>query len=446
MTCHDAPGAPSVPADASIDGGRRGAAPARALPRADLAYAVALASLPGMGPASLRALIADRSPASCWDEVRRGVLQPPSAGSRAQLSFRRRAAAWREAAQSVSPADALERCDALGIAVHVIGQPSYPSVLLADPSPPAVCFTIGERAAEAGAAGTPRVAVVGTRSCTHYGEEVAAELGAGLAARGVSVVSGLAPGIDAAAHEGALVHAAIAPPIAILGCGVDVVYPASNRRLRSRVASDGVLLAESPPGTPPERWRFPARNRLIAACADVLVVVESHHRGGAMHTVDAAVARGVPVAAVPGSVRSAASRGTNALLADGAAIARDVDDVVALLALRRAGPSGTAGPGCKAVHAASPQRVGAPSLPAPGGSIDGAGRGLDDAEERVRRAVRGGVTTLEVVLARTGLGIGAASLALDRLAGLGLVRRGAAGYEAVDARPVDGSARHAHDG
>jgi DNA processing protein len=161
---------------------------------------------------------------------------------------------------------------------------------------------------------------------------VAAELAAGLAAAGVCVVSGLAAGIDAAAHRGALAAGA-APPVAVVGTGLDVVYPRRNADLWEAVAGAGAVLSEYPLGTRPERWRFPARNRLVAALADVLVVVESHARGGSMHTVTAALDRDVPVMAVPGPVRAPASAGTNALLVAGAAPARDAGDVLVALGL-----------------------------------------------------------------------------------------------------------------
>ncbi|MGH9153964.1 MAG: DNA-processing protein DprA, partial [Acidimicrobiales bacterium] len=144
-------------------------------------------------------------------------------------------------------------------------------------------------------------------------------------------------GIDGAAHEGALgARAPAAPPVGVVGSGLDVVYPRRHADLWRRVALAGVLLSEAPLGARPEPWRFPARNRLIAALADVLVVVESHAAGGSLHTVRAAAERGVTVMAVPGPVRSPASAGTNALLADGCPPARDSGDVLVALALETA--------------------------------------------------------------------------------------------------------------
>jgi len=219
---------------------------------------------------------------------------------------------------------------AAGVAVHRLGDRSYPPVLAADHEAPPVLFSRGDL----GILGRPRVAVVGTRSATHYGEEVAAELGRELARAGVVVVSGLALGIDGAAHHGAIA-AASAPPVGVVASGLDVVYPRRHTRLWEQVATTGLLLSEAPLGTAPSAWRFPLRNRIIAAVARVVVVIECHRTGGALHTVEAAAQRGIPVLAAPGSVRSPASEGTNALLADGCQPARDADDVLAALDLER---------------------------------------------------------------------------------------------------------------
>jgi DNA protecting protein DprA len=168
---------------------------------------------------------------------------------------------------------------------------------------------------------------------------VASELARDLAAADVVVVSGLAEGIDGAAHSGVISGdvTTSAPPVAVVGTGVDVVYPRSNRSLWEQVRSRGAIFSESPLGTRPRPRVFPARNRIIAALADVVVVVECHHDGGSMYTVDAAARRGIPVCAVPGSVRSAASSGTNGLLVDGCIPVRDAADVQTAVSLARAG-------------------------------------------------------------------------------------------------------------
>jgi DNA processing protein len=269
------------------------------------AYAVALASMPSMGPARLRALLAAESPADAWERA--------AAGTGGSVAVVRRT--WQQQTSR-------------GIQVLLAGQPSYPARLIDDPQAPAVLFCLGDPAALADG---PTVALVGTRAPTRYGIGVAAQFGADLAAAGVSVVSGLALGIDGAAHEGAC--AAGAAPIAVVAGGLDRAYPQRHERLWERVASTGVIVSESPAGVPTEKWRFPVRNRLLAALSDVVVVVESRHHGGSRHTVDAAMDRGVPVGAVPGSIRSATSEGTNALLADGAFPVCSSGDILIALAL-----------------------------------------------------------------------------------------------------------------
>ncbi|HEY3263379.1 MAG TPA: DNA-processing protein DprA, partial [Pseudonocardiaceae bacterium] len=165
------------------------------------------------------------------------------------------------------------------------------------------------------------VAVVGARAATTYGDHVASELGYELADRGVTVVSGAAYGIDGAAHRGAL--AATGPTLAVLGCGVDYGYPSGHVGLLGRIAEDGALVSEYPPGTPPARHRFLARNRLIAALSDGTVVVEAGARSGARNTAGAATQLGRVVMAVPGPVTSAMSRGCNTLIRSGEALLVD---------------------------------------------------------------------------------------------------------------------------
>jgi DNA processing protein len=162
----------------------------------------------------------------------------------------------------------------------------------------------------------PSVTIVGARRATAYGRETARELGLLLAGADVVVISGLAYGIDAAAHRGALEGGGAT--VAVLGCGADVAYPVGNRRLYDRIAAEGLIVSEYPPGFTPWRWSFPARNRIMAALGTVTVVVEAAERSGSLITVRAAQALGREVGAVPGPVSSRYSRGSNALLADGA--------------------------------------------------------------------------------------------------------------------------------
>lgn len=273
------------------------------------AFAAALAALPGIGPARLVTLLAPGDPEAAWRRV--AAERRPRPGDEVV------AAGW-------------AALQAAGVQVTVLGRPGYPPALAGDPEAPAVLFARGD----VGAIEGRRVAIVGTRTCTRYGRDVAFELGRDLAANGVRVVSGLALGIDGAAHAGALSAAAPAgPPVAVVGSGLDVVYPRHHDRLWRQVGEAGVLLSEAPLGAAPEAWRFPVRNRIIAALAEVVVVVESPHAGGSRYTIDAAMARDRPLLAVPGPVRSPASDLPNALLSEGCHPARDALDVLVALDL-----------------------------------------------------------------------------------------------------------------
>jgi DNA processing protein len=169
------------------------------------------------------------------------------------------------------------------------------------------------------------VTVVGSRRASTYGREVARELGRELAAAGLVVCSGLAFGIDACAHRGA-VDAGLT--VAVLGCGADVAYPASHRSLWRRICERGLVLSELPPGAGAWRWTFPARNRIMAALAGMTVVVEAAKRSGSLITADLAADLGRDLGAVPGPVNSRGSAGTNELLAGGACLVRDAQDVL----------------------------------------------------------------------------------------------------------------------
>lgn len=169
------------------------------------------------------------------------------------------------------------------------------------------------------------VTVVGSRRATSYGREVARDLGRELASAGLVVVSGLAFGIDGCAHRGAI-DAGLT--VAVLGCGADVAYPASHRPLWRRICEEGLVLSELPPGTGAWRWSFPARNRIMAALAGMTVVVEAARRSGSLITADLAADLGRDLGAVPGPVNSRASGGTNDLLAGGACVVREAQDVL----------------------------------------------------------------------------------------------------------------------
>ena len=283
-----------------------------------------------MGPGRLRALLTRWPPGVAWRAVQRDTAcDEPGVATACGGDTAKVRAHWARASTRIDPAAALASATQQGIAVHLLGEPSYPVELAADHEAPSVCFVLGDASK---LASPVRVAVIGTRSATAPGLAMAKRLGHDLAEAGVSVVSGLARGIDGAAHSGAL-HANAAPPIGVVGSGLDVPYPTVNAGLWSAVAARGVLLSEAPPGAPPSAWRFPARNRMIAALADIVVVVESRAAGGSMLTVREAAGAGRQVMAVPGSVASPASEGTNQLIYDGCCPVRDALDVLIALGL-----------------------------------------------------------------------------------------------------------------
>lgn len=222
-----------------------------------------------------------------------------------------------------------ERCAANGVTALCRCDSRYPAPLHDLPDAPAVLYIRGELGHYERAVAADRVAIVGARRATDYGLQQARGLGRGLAAAGLTVVSGMALGVDAAAHVGAL--DAQGATIAVLACGPERAYPASKGRLHARIAATGAVVAELPPGSPPRRWCFPARNRIIAALGQATVVVEAGERSGSLITAGQAADLGREVAAVPGLVTAPLAAGTNALIADGAQLVRGAHDVLELL-------------------------------------------------------------------------------------------------------------------
>ena len=207
-----------------------------------------------------------------------------------------------------------------GIVVLTLADASYPERLKEIPAPPPALFAAGQ------IPGATAVAVVGSRKASATGIETARLLGRALGKRGVCVVSGLALGIDTAAHEGAL--AAAGPTVGVLGCGIDVVYPRSNGRLFDRVKKNGAIVSEYYLGEAPLAWRFPARNRIIAGLCEAVVVVEAPQKSGALITAHHSLECGRDVWAVPGPLTAPECRGSNRLLADGAGALWDIEEFV----------------------------------------------------------------------------------------------------------------------
>jgi DNA processing protein len=279
----------------------------------------------------------------------------------------------------------------------------YPSRLAEVPDAPATLHVRGALAD----ADALAVAIVGSRRATPYGLEVAETLAADLAARGVTIVSGLARGIDAAAHRGALRVGG--RTLAVLGSGIDVIYPPENRRLAAEIAERGALLSQFAPGTPPLPQNFPTRNQVIAALSLAVVVVEAAEKSGSLITARLAAELGREVLAVPGRITAPESRGANRLIQDGAHVAMGWEDVVGVLPERwKARVTATAGIG----------RAGAAAA---------AGRGAVEGEPNGYRSILEllGEDPIDIdhVIERSGLGAGRVSAALLELELEGRVRQ-----------------------
>lgn len=203
----------------------------------------------------------------------------------------------------------------------------YPDLLRQIPEPPKQLYCIGN----VELLKMPAAALVGSRKCSEYGKQVAMNLGKTLAQAGAVVVSGMAKGIDSFGQLGTL--KAGGKTIAVLGCGVDICYPAENRKLYDQIASEGLIVSEYPPGTAPMPYMFPQRNRIIAGLSKVVTIVEAGRDSGALITAGLAEDFGREVYAVPGNITSMWSLGTNKLIADGAMPVVVLDDVVRAMGL-----------------------------------------------------------------------------------------------------------------
>jgi DNA processing protein len=265
-----------------------------------------------------------------------GELGSPAAVVEAVGSGRVSVSAEVRRAAALSAATCRERLARLGVEALFRHRPGYPTHLGDLPGAPDVLFAKGSLPA------SPGVAIVGTRRCTRYGLGLARVYGRACATAGWPVVSGLARGADAEAHRGMAEAGGVG--IAVLGCGPDLVYPAEHRGLLADLlAAGGAMVTEYPPGTRPEPWRFPPRNRVIAGLAAAVVVVEAAETGGALITAGAALEQGRHVFAVPGDVGRETSRGCNLLIRDGATPVLDPADLVASLSLLLGPPRGDPG-------------------------------------------------------------------------------------------------------
>jgi DNA processing protein len=279
------------------------------------------------------------------------------------------------------------------IAIHCWPRDSaeYPRELLDLEHPPSELYTMGLVAALA----KPRVAIVGTRNSTAYGERITRSLTRALVRSGVSVISGMARGIDGAAHRTALEEGG--NTVAVLGTGIDVPYPVGHRQLHRAIAERGLVVSENPPGMRAHQGAFPKRNRIIAALAPVTIVIEAGFRSGALNTASQALELGRTVAAVPGPIDSDQSRGSNQLLRDGAVLIAAADDALALLGI-------------------SPPKVHDHPIPR-----------LPETEQKVWDAIATGFTDIDSLPATTGQSMAECLAAITSLEILGLVECSLAG-------------------
>lgn len=272
------------------------------------AAALGLAWILKSGNHSLLRLLGKVGPRELWSASRKQLegwgMQPTSV---ARLA---------EARRGFSLTEARAHLQTVGVGFVPYGSDLYPQEFTHLLFPPVGLFVRGELPALHALLRVPRITIVGTRRPTAYGLRVTEAFTAAFRAAGVAVVSGLALGVDGHAHRTTLAGGGLTA--AILGCGVDVVYPRRHRRLYEAVRREGVLLSEMPPGTPPSRWTFPQRNRLLAALGDAVLVVEGSRTSGALQTASEAACLGRPVFAVPGPVDVHDNSGCNQLLYEGA--------------------------------------------------------------------------------------------------------------------------------
>jgi DNA processing protein len=276
------------------------------------------------------------------------------------------------------------------------GSPEYPRLLAELHDPPARLYL---RGGPAEILARPAVALVGARSCSSYGAQVAREVAGELAGAGVVVVSGLARGIDGEAHRGALAAGGLT--VAVLGCGIDRDYPRAHAALARRIAESGLVVSEYPAGVEPAPWRFPARNRIVAGLAAATVVAEARERSGALITADFALELGREVFAVPGEITSGLSKGTNDLIRQGATPLLTPDDVLEALGLERPVPR--------------------------------APRGLSPEGEAVFGFLERGAASLDEISRGTGVGSAEVAVALTELELAGLAVQGDGRYRRATA-------------
>ncbi len=278
-----------------------------------------LAHTPGLGPTGCRRLLAHFGEIEPIFAAKTGELQAV-AGIGPKVA---RAVAERTAMPQAEAE--LAKASKAGVHCLAFSDPAYPTLLREIADPPLVLYAKGNPELLS----RPSIAVVGARAATIYGKKMAENFAAALARVGLTVTSGLALGIDTCAHQGAL--AANGATIAVLGCGLDVIYPPQNKKLFAMIATSGMLLSEYPLGTQPDSFRFPARNRIISGISQGVVVIEAAGRSGSLITAEFALEQGREVFAMPGRVDSGKSEGCHRLIQEGAKLVQRAEDILSEL-------------------------------------------------------------------------------------------------------------------
>ncbi len=335
----------------------------------ELADELLLSLVPGVGPRTRQTLL------QCFGNATAALNAPPSALRDAPGIGPKLTRAISSARDTIDVQRVIADAREHDVAILIQGRPGYPASLLDTPDPPGVLFVRG--------AIVPRdllgVAIVGSRHATHYGLKIARQLASGLARAGLTIVSGLARGIDAAAHQGAL--DAGGRTLGVLGSGVLTIYPPEHVALSEQVIRSGALISEAPLRAAPTTGSFPQRNRLISGLTLGVIVVEAADRSGALITARHAMEQGREVFAVPGRIDERMSRGCHRLIRDGATLVETIDDVLAEL-----------GPLAHSTETATGEQIRHP-----------AELSLNEIEQAVLAGIETQATAIDVVVARCAL-------------------------------------------
>jgi len=379
--------------------------------------ALGLAWATAQGGSSILGLLFERSPLEIWkaslaDLVSWGVSHRAAAG-------------FTELRGRFVLADLNAQMEAANVRFVPYFSSEYPAELLHLRHPPAGLFIKGPREIWEAFLGAVRITVVGTRKATSYGVQVTESFVRAFVEAGVTIVSGMALGIDGVAHRATLAAGGLT--VAVLGSGIDVVYPRSNLRLYQRLAAEGTVISEFPPGMPPAQWTFPRRNRLLAALGDGVLVTEGSITSGALQTADWALELGRPVLAVPGSIMGQNHSGCNRLLYDGAIVALDpreaVEDFLLVSRMQRTGR----GP-LKWSRASASQgqcKIGAKATDNP---VSAAGDDPESGMARILQALTDAPSSADALARRAGLSLRQVTAMLGYLEIEGAVARAGPGH------------------